>query len=152
MRTAAGRSKTLRFSFTAIFDVNRLGQRGPTELESIVKLGRRVGLALNPATQAAVLEEVLSDSNLVLRQRLEHAHLYAPRLPPPANTIAVFAPSVCVIRWLYFGAVFTDVESDAALVLCGQGRPIIGHPSSNTLAIRGFRQFAARSIIVPSQT
>jgi ribulose-phosphate 3-epimerase len=35
-------------------------------LESIVKLGRRVGLALNPATQAAVLEEVLSELDLVL--------------------------------------------------------------------------------------
>jgi ribulose-phosphate 3-epimerase len=35
-------------------------------LESIVKLGRRVGLALNPATPAAVLEEVLSELDLVL--------------------------------------------------------------------------------------
>jgi ribulose-phosphate 3-epimerase len=35
-------------------------------LESIVKLGRRVGLALNPATQAAVLEEVLPELDLVL--------------------------------------------------------------------------------------
>ena len=35
-------------------------------LESIVKLGRRVGLALNPATPAAVLDEVLSELDLVL--------------------------------------------------------------------------------------
>ena len=35
-------------------------------LESIMKLGRRVGLALNPATPAAVLEEVLSELDLVL--------------------------------------------------------------------------------------
>ena len=35
-------------------------------LESIVKLGRRVGLALNPATPAAALEEVLSELDLVL--------------------------------------------------------------------------------------
>ena len=35
-------------------------------LESIVKLGRRVGLALNPATPAAVLEEVLPELDLVL--------------------------------------------------------------------------------------
>ncbi len=35
-------------------------------LESIVKLGRRVGLALNPATPATVLDEVLSELDLVL--------------------------------------------------------------------------------------
>jgi ribulose-phosphate 3-epimerase len=35
-------------------------------LESIVKLGRRVGLALNPATPAAVLDEVLPELDLVL--------------------------------------------------------------------------------------
>jgi len=35
-------------------------------LESIVKLGRRVGLALNPATPATVLDEVLSGLDLVL--------------------------------------------------------------------------------------
>ena len=35
-------------------------------LESIVKLGRRVGLALNPATSATVLDEVLSELDLVL--------------------------------------------------------------------------------------
>ena len=35
-------------------------------LESIAKLGKRVGLALNPATPAAMLEEVLPDLDLVL--------------------------------------------------------------------------------------
>ena len=35
-------------------------------LESILKLGRRVGLALNPATPATVLDEVLSELDLVL--------------------------------------------------------------------------------------
>jgi ribulose-phosphate 3-epimerase len=35
-------------------------------LESIVKLGRRVGLALNPASPAAVLDEVLPELDLVL--------------------------------------------------------------------------------------
>ena len=35
-------------------------------IESIVKLGRRVGLALNPATPATVLDEVLSELDLVL--------------------------------------------------------------------------------------
>jgi len=35
-------------------------------LESTVKLGRRVGLELNPATPATVLDEVLSELDLVL--------------------------------------------------------------------------------------
>jgi ribulose-phosphate 3-epimerase len=35
-------------------------------LESIARLGRRVGLALNPATSAAVLDEVLPELDLVL--------------------------------------------------------------------------------------
>jgi ribulose-phosphate 3-epimerase len=35
-------------------------------LESIVRLGKRVGLALNPATPAAVLDEVLPELDLVL--------------------------------------------------------------------------------------
>jgi ribulose-phosphate 3-epimerase len=35
-------------------------------LESIAKLGKRVGLALNPATPAAVLEELLPEHDLVL--------------------------------------------------------------------------------------
>ncbi|MGH8531459.1 MAG: ribulose-phosphate 3-epimerase [Gammaproteobacteria bacterium] len=59
-------------------------------LESIVKLGRRVGLALNPATPAAVLDEVLSGLDLVLVMTVD----------PGLDFIASTVPKIRRIREL----------------------------------------------------